>query len=128
MANTRRINRFHDVIDFGQYSHSWVSYRDAARFIDRVWYHEAADRLNPLLVPHNDSLAAYYHLEQHTISVEPLYRSRALILHELTHALGYEDHDDRFAARLVGLLASYARVPMGVLALGAGMAGMQVLW
>jgi len=45
-----------------------------------------------------------------TIELAPTQQDKLTLIHELVHAMGYDDHDERFARRYKQLLKKYAPV------------------
>ena len=128
-VNTRTVYSFEEVYNFGK-SNVWMSYRDSCRFVDRVWLEEVPDRLPPVVVPHEkwvDKMASgAYYFHDHQISVRPAVRSCGVLLHELTHAMGYLEHNPGFLAQLFTLLMKYCGCELGQLVMAAGFAGIVV--
>lgn len=130
-ANTRRIYWFEDLMDFGA-AEWWVSYRDSQRFICRVWEDQAPELLPPVMVQHTRAYArictAMYHPVGHKIAIHPKHRTKAVILHELVHAVGYGEHDNGFIEQLMLWMNLYANVEVEKMAIGAAFVGMRVNW
>lgn len=119
-------------VDPRSWAFRWVSFVDARQLLARVWAESGSKRDAPPLVRWGRihivpvASAGYYHYEDHYISLHPTMRSRSVLLHEITHALGYLQHDRRFLTHYIDLLVRYARCDPAHLTILHGLMGIRL--
>lgn len=132
-ANTRTVYRWEDITDFGSYADGSISLEESARFVRRVWRGEEIQAEVPRILPMtkarkldiNGREAGCWWSTPFEICIDPEYRCRSLVLHELVHAMKLWEHDSRFVKKLVYLLCRYAGCDTGYLINTAQVVGMK---
>ena len=69
---------------------------------------------------------SWYETDQHLIAFAPRQRCDCILIHEMTHALGYWEHDARFARVNAELLVRFGRACPIYVAASLGAFGVQV--
>lgn len=54
------------------------------------------------------------------------HRNEAVLIHEITHAIGFHSHDSAFVSKYISLLVEYGGADEGELIIGMGMYGVKV--
>lgn len=107
--DTRRVYTWEATTFRGSREMSMPTLRRLAR---RVWSDLGVRRPLPKIVagrgtPYHGRLYSYYDDTQIVLARNE--RRAFVLLHELTHALGHDDHDVRFYVQYVALLHRYVR-------------------
>ncbi len=119
-VHTRRLYAFEFVHFDGAFKSE--SHADLRRLLDRVWLTEAPRRLRnsqvALVFGKGTAMGGRqvsYAMGRGYIELAPGQRTRDVLLHEVTHCLGFSSHGEGFVGRYFGLLERYAGVPPEVL-------------
>jgi len=129
--DTRRVYLFEKSLH-GWESTSEMSMGALRRLAERVWAKESLTYLPcPAIVAgagirSGGVLVSYFHWYSWRIVLTRDARVPVVVLHELTHALGYLEHGPAFMKTYMRLLATYGRCDPTLLALNAGVMGVRV--
>jgi len=116
MVNTRRLYKLEETLytnkDFVRVTEQ-KSLLALKRLANKIWREERCKTDMPVIrfgsgTPHNGH--KYSWCDGKTIELAPRQRDVLTLIHELVHAMGYDDHDDAFVARQRSLLKKYAPV------------------
>jgi hypothetical protein len=114
---------------------AWATQRRTIHFLRRrlieIWAHESpAGKSMPELVFgkgmwYRDGFVSY--CQGHSkIELAPGQRNVLILIHEITHALGHQWHNDGFIRRYLGLLREYGKYEAGVIDELAGARGVKL--
>jgi len=117
--NTRRLYKFESEFRRGDFLNKTLHVDYLRNIASEVWKDLNRSYFNmPYLphircgrgVPYNGSLYSYYQ-EDEGIVLARNQRTELVLYHELTHALGFDDHDVAFVSMYFYLLNRYGEVP-----------------
>jgi hypothetical protein len=84
------------------------------RYARRIWKGEKYTKPLPL-IRFGKGMQKYSWCDGEVLELAPTQRDILTLIHELVHAIGYDDHDKNFAAKELVLLANYTPVNTGAL-------------
>jgi len=84
------------------------------RYARKIWKGEKCKKPLPL-IRFGKGMQRYSWCDGETLELAPTQRDILTLVHELVHAIGYDDHDKNFAAKEMILLDKYTPVKMDVL-------------
>lgn len=118
--DARMVYKFEELVtdlDPSHHSNRWITHETARSLLNRVWLAERNIAPVPTLSRWEGAAAeygriykavAFYNAPENVIAIEAKVRCRTVVIHELTHAEGYMEHDRCFFRRYVDLLVRYA--------------------
>ena len=84
------------------------------RYAKKIWKAEKIRKEMPL-IRFGKGLQKYSWCDGEILELAPTQRDILTLVHELVHAIGYDDHDKNFAAKELVLLAKYTSVKVDAL-------------
>lgn len=84
------------------------------KYAKKIWKAEKIKKQIPL-IRFGKGLQKYSWCDGEILELAPTQRDILTLVHELVHAIGYDDHDKKFAAKELVLLAKYTSVKVDVL-------------
>lgn len=129
--NTRRLYRYE--FDYIHIRSPEIHMRTLRALGRRIWVGERRSLdLMPSIVA-GDGIqvegyhaASFYDTTFNRIVLARHHRTRTILAHEMTHALGYDNHDERFIRKYFALLANYCNFSAAGLVSGAEYYGIQL--
>lgn len=125
---SKRISLFESIVDdeAGEYANRWRTLPYMNRLLEQVWArHGRKGESSPVLCMHvtppeeADGLRLNFCNCRSWIVLHEDTMCIAVLLHELTHAMGYPNHSPGFVRRYIELLGQYGRCDPRYLALHA---------
>lgn len=116
MIDSRRLYRLESDL-YGHHPFEPITKQlsiDTLRRLGRFIWKQERSKQNPPVIKFGKGVmhaGEYYSwCDGDTIELAPTQRDKLTLIHELVHALGYDDHDERFIKRYRKLLKKYAPV------------------
>lgn len=126
-AQTRRVYYFDRLVGKWNitsfYAERERSFPALQRLLDRVWAEDGRKRHSAPHLELSPTLPRSQCSGRGLISISRHERMYSVLLHEVTHAMGYYEHSPAFVCRYIYLLGKYARCDVGKLAIAAGLFG-----
>jgi hypothetical protein len=84
------------------------------RYARKIWKEEGYTKKMPT-IRFGKGMQKYSWCDGEILELAPAQRDILTLVHELVHAIGYDDHDKNFAMKELVLLANYTPVHVGAL-------------
>lgn len=117
MIDTRRVYRLETDMYYDRrfvYITKQRSLDYLVRYAKKIWKAEKIKKEMPL-IRFGKGLQRYSWCDGEILELAPTQRDILTLVHELVHAIGYDDHDKNFAAKELVLLAKYTSVKVDAL-------------
>lgn len=125
MVETRRLYKFESLFEVSAFANRPRSIQYLRALCERVWAKHGRRRVRAPIIDLAPDAQYSFCRGYREIKLAPHHRTVDVLLHEITHALGYCTHGRAFVRRYVKLLVEYGKCDEGKLVLGLGMFGIK---